>query len=84
MLVNVHEAKTNLSKLLERVESGEEVIIGRSGQPVARLVKYRDNPAPRKPGQFKGRIWVSDDFDETPDWLIAAFEGKQLPETDGS
>jgi prevent-host-death family protein len=60
-IVNVHEAKTNLSRLLERMEAGEEVVIARAGTPVARLV-----PVPagaRTPGRLRGRIQIGDDFD---------------------
>jgi prevent-host-death family protein len=61
--VNVHDAKTHLSRLLERVEAGEEITLARAGRPVARLVPYRQLREPRKPGLLKGKIWISDDFD---------------------
>lgn len=61
--VNVHEAKTHLSRLLARVESGETIIIARSGQPVARLVPLESPPARREPGGWAGRITIADDFD---------------------
>ncbi len=67
--MNVHEAKTHLSKLLSEVEAGEEVVIARAGKPVARLVPNRPRAQPRKPGFLKGKIWVADDFDE-PDEQI--------------
>lgn len=76
MIVNVHEAKTHLSRLLERVAAGEEVVIGRAGRPVARLVPYREAARPRTPGSMRGAIWVSEDFDTSPDWLLDAFEGR--------
>lgn len=75
MIVNVHEAKTQLSRLLERVAAGEEVVIGRAGRPVARLVPYREPARPRTPGTLRGAIWVADDFDASPEWLLDAFEG---------
>ena len=75
-VINVYEAKTNLSKLLNRVEQGEEVVIGRSGRPVARLVAYRPRRAPRAPGRLAGRIDMAADFADTPEWLIDAFEAK--------
>jgi prevent-host-death family protein len=62
--VNVHDAKTHLSRLLERVEAGEEITLARAGRPVARLVPYRSLREPRKPGLLKGKIWISDDFDD--------------------
>lgn len=72
--VNMHEAKTHLSRLVARVEAGEEITIARAGKPVARLVA----PVSRKPlrlGVWKGKVRMADDFDETPEWLVAAFEG---------
>ena len=63
--VNVHEAKTHLSRLLERVEHGEEITIVRAGKPIARLVPVERSPARKRPlGLYKGQIWMSDDFDE--------------------
>ena len=56
MVVNVHEAKTHLSRLLERVEQGERIVLGRNGRPVARLVPYVDERQPRRPGALKGQI----------------------------
>lgn len=75
MQVNTHEAKTHLSKLLERAAAGEEIIIAKAGRPMARLVAYRGSSAKREPGQWRGQIWMSDDFDETPAGVIDAFEG---------
>lgn len=74
MIVNVHDAKTNLSRLLERVVAGEEIIIGRSGRPVARLVPYVADRTPRSPGRWAGRVVIADDFDETPPAVVDAFE----------
>ena len=73
-VVNVYEAKTNLSKLLDRVEQGEEIVLGRSGRPVARLTAYRPRRAPRVPGRLAGKIEMAADFADTPAWLIDAFE----------
>jgi prevent-host-death family protein len=61
--VNMHDAKTHLSRLVERVEGGEEVIIARAGRPVARLVPYRARHEPREPGLLKGKVWLADDWD---------------------
>ena len=72
--VNIHQAKTHLSRLLERAEAGEEIIIARNGRPVAKLVPYRPRRAPRKLGQWKGQIWIAPDFDETPEEIIQLFE----------
>jgi prevent-host-death family protein len=61
---NIHEAKTHFSKLLERVLSGEEVIIAKAGKPVARILPFdADNTAPRKPGQDKQTVIIASDFD---------------------
>lgn len=62
--MNVHEAKTHFSKLLARVELGEEIVIARAGKPVARLVPMPPEPGKRPLGLFKGQIWMSDDFDD--------------------
>ena len=75
MVINVYEAKTHLSKLLDRVAEGEELVLGRAGRPIARLVPYREVRQPRKPGRLAGTIWIAPDFDETPEDIIAAFEG---------
>lgn len=78
--VNVHDAKSNLSKLLVRVEDGETIVIARAGKPVARLVPFVEEP-PRKPqriGAMKGRFTVPDDFDTMmQDEIIAMFEGTE-------
>lgn len=67
----MYEAKANLSKLLDRVEKGKEIVLGRSGRPVAQLVAYRPRREPRVPGRLAGRIDIAAD---TPEWLIDAFE----------
>lgn len=61
--VNIHEAKTHLSRLVEDVEAGEEVIIARAGKPVARLVPLEKPARPRTPGALRGRIRIAEDFD---------------------
>jgi prevent-host-death family protein len=70
---NIHEAKSQLSKLIELAEGGEEVIIARAGKPVARLVPYRMKNEPRVGGQWRGRIRIARDFDEFPDELARDF-----------
>jgi prevent-host-death family protein len=74
----MHEAKTHLSRLVERAAAGEEIVIGKAGKPIARLVPYQEQRKPRPFGTLKGRLWVADDFDETPEWLIRAFEGEDV------
>jgi prevent-host-death family protein len=61
--VNVHEAKTQLSKLLARVAAGEEIVIARAGKPVARLVPVEKKQARRVAGMDAGKVWIADDFD---------------------
>lgn len=75
MMVNVHDAKSNLSRLLDRAAGGEEIVIARAGKPVARLVALEPARPERRFGLMAGKISTTDDFDETPDWLIEAFEG---------
>ena len=81
MEVNIHEAKTHLSRLLQRVAAGEEVTIARAGVPVARLVAVQGPPKKIRPlGMDRGRIWVADDFDAPlPDDLLKTFYGGTLP-----
>ena len=74
--VNVHEAKTHLSRLLVRVEAGEEIVIARSGKPVARLVGHGNSRPARRFGALSGRLTVDDSFfDPLPDSELAAWEG---------
>jgi prevent-host-death family protein len=74
-MLNVHAAKTHFSKLLARVANGEEIVIAKDGVPVAVLVPYASAPAARRLGVFAGKLWLSEDALETPEWLIDAFEG---------
>lgn len=73
--VNMHEAKSHLSALVEEVLAGGDVVIARAGKPLVQLVPYNPRKKPRSPGRWKGKVWVADDFDATPDDVIAAFEG---------
>ena len=75
MLVNIHQAKTHLSRLVEQAAAGEEIIIGKAGRPMARLIAYAPGRTPRVPGALRGRIHIAEDFDVTPEWLVDAFEG---------
>lgn len=77
----MHDAKTQLSRLLARVEAGEEIIIARSGRPVARLVPLRDDRSPRTPGGWEGQVRIAPDFDELPPDLAAAFNGEDEDDT---
>ena len=62
-MINTHEAKTHLSRLLERVARGEEIVIGKAGKPIAKLVPYVERKEPRKLGTLKGKIWLAPDWD---------------------
>ena len=72
--VNMHEAKSKLSALVEEALAGEDVIIAKAGRPLVRLVPFQEAKKPRKPGRLKGRIKLSPDFDETPEEVIRSFE----------
>ena len=75
--MNIHEAKTHLSRLLARVAKGDEVIIARAGKPVARLVPVqRAKRMDQLLGIDKGRLWIAEDFDgPLPEEILAALEG---------
>jgi len=76
-LVNIHEAKTHFSKLLMRVQSGEEITIAKAGKPIAKLVSIRPERKQRRPGSAKGKIWISPDFnDPLPEDVLKSFEGE--------
>jgi prevent-host-death family protein len=75
--VNIYEAKAKLSKLISQAAAGEDVIIGRSGKPVARLTQLEEKKRVVRFGLLKGKIKISKDFDEPlPDEIIAAFQGR--------
>lgn len=73
---DVYDAKTHFSRLIEHVEHGEEIVIGRAGRPVARLVSDRSQRGSRTPGGWEGRVTIAQDFDELPEELAAAFRGQ--------
>ena len=77
-VVNIHEAKTHLSRLVERAVAGEEILIARAGKPVAKLVPYTDSPEPRRLGAWRGRVVIHEDFDDPlPEEMSAAFRGER-------
>ncbi|HET9143543.1 type II toxin-antitoxin system Phd/YefM family antitoxin [Actinophytocola sp.] len=81
--VNIYEAKTRLSQLVDQAAAGEEIIIARNGRPVARLVPLQRQPVNRVPGAWKGKGWIAPDFDDTPQEIIDLFyEGAAFPEDD--
>jgi len=77
MIVNVHEAKTHLSRLVERAAAGEEIVIAKAGVPKARLVPLTGDHGPRSPGAWRGRVHLADDFDELPPSITDAFRGDE-------
>ena len=70
-IVNMHEAKSTLSRLVSKAAEGEEVVIAKAGKPVARLVKY--DREPRKLGGWEGKVWMADDMDAVDDEIAALF-----------
>ena len=75
--VNLYDAKTNLSKLVERAAAGEEIIIAKAGKPKAKLVPYRPVLEPRKPAHALGLSFIAGDFDAPMPDIEAAFEGEE-------
>lgn len=75
MQVNMHEAKTQLSRLGKRAWEGEEIVIAKAGVPYLHLTPYREETGERELGRLEGQIWMAPDFDETPEDIILAFEG---------
>lgn len=78
MLVNIHDAKTHFSKLVNQVLKGEEIIIARGGKPLIRLTPYTEEPQTRRGGQFRGLINISEDFDAPlPEDMLKQFYGDE-------
>ena len=75
-VTNIHEAKTHLSRLVQRAVDGEEVIIGKAGKPMVKLVPYQPCDEPRRPGQWRGQIKMADDFDQLAPEIARAFRGE--------
>lgn len=76
-IINIHQAKTTLSKLIEKTQNGEEVIIAKAGKPVAKLVAYKEKLKPRKLGLWKGKIWIPNDFDAEDEEINKLFYGEK-------
>jgi len=81
-ITNISEAKASLSKLVEKVQKGEEVIIAKAGKPVAKLVPYSMDESPRDMTVriWEGEVWMADDFDELPEDLFKYFTGEVADE----
>ena len=78
MQVNMHEAKSQLSRLGRLAWQGEEVVIAKAGEPYLRLEPYAKPVADRKPGGLEGEIWVAPDFDATPEDVVDSFHESQI------
>ena len=75
-IYNLYEAKSSLSRLVDRAAGGEEIIIAKAGKPLARLVPLKRLVAKRKPGGWEGQVYIADDFDEPlPPEILSTFEG---------
>ena len=75
-VVNVHDAKTHFSRLLARVQAGEEIVIAKAGRPIARLVPNGCGQKPRSPGSARGQVTMPEDFHAPlPDHIVSGFSG---------
>jgi prevent-host-death family protein len=74
-VVNMHQAKSSLSRLVERALAGEEILIARNGEPLVKLVPVPKERKPRVPGRGKGKIWISPEFEFTDAEITELFEG---------
>ena len=72
-ITNISEAKAQLSSLIKKVISGQEIIIAKAGQPVAKLVRFERRDEDRRPGALRGKISIADDFDDLPEDIAKAF-----------
>ncbi len=77
--INVHAAKTQLSRILEDVAAGDEVILAKAGKPMALLSPYRPKRRKRKFFQLEGQCWIAEDFHNTPEAFKQAFGGSEKP-----
>ena len=73
VITNIHDAKTQFSQLVARVRQGEEIIIGKAGKPVAKLIPFIPSSEERRPGILRGKIKIAEDFDELPAEIANAF-----------
>ncbi|MBI4208991.1 MAG: type II toxin-antitoxin system prevent-host-death family antitoxin [Deltaproteobacteria bacterium] len=76
-ITNISEAKAQLSALIEKVLAGAEIIIGKAGKPVAKLIPYRRSEVPRRPGALKGKIKIAKDFDLLPKDIALSFGAEE-------
>jgi prevent-host-death family protein len=78
-LVNIQMAKTHLSRLVEEAVNGESIVIARAGRPLVKLMPCLTENALREPGDWKGKLWMSDDFDQTDGAIVRLFETGDEP-----
>ncbi len=79
-ITNISDAKSSLSSLISQVQQGKEVIIGKAGKPIAKLVPYEESQADRQlGGSWEGQVKMSDDFDQLPEGIMDAFAGNDRP-----
>jgi prevent-host-death family protein len=77
-IANIHQAKSQLSKLIESALAGEEIIIAKAGKPLVKLIPYQEEQKPRIPGGWEGKVTMADDFDEElPPHLLTGFMGEE-------
>ncbi|MBP9502763.1 MAG: type II toxin-antitoxin system prevent-host-death family antitoxin [Candidatus Promineofilum sp.] len=78
-ITNISEAKASLSKLIEKALKGEEVIIGKAGKPIVKLIPYDFESSPRRlgAGNWRGQIWVAEDFDDLPEDILRQFTDEE-------
>ena len=74
-IVNMHQAKSSLSRLVERALKGEDIVIARNGEPLVKLVPVLKERKPRVPGRLKGKVWMGPDFEFTDEEITELFEG---------
>jgi prevent-host-death family protein len=78
IIYNLYEAKTSLSRLVDRAASGEEIILSKAGKPLAKLVPFHRPAVPRQPGGWEGQVRIGEDFDAPlPPEIQDAFEGRR-------
>lgn len=74
-ITNLHDAKAHLSRLVDRAAAGEEIVIAKAGKPLVRMVPFRASDRPRRSGYWRGRVNLAEDFDASPEGMLALFEG---------
>jgi prevent-host-death family protein len=72
--VNIQEAKTHLSRLVEEARNGEDIVLAKAGKPLVRLVRFETDSSPRTPGAWAGKGWIADDFDAEDERVLALFD----------